>query len=235
MNDARSPAFRPPPLVFDERALGLVKWLALALMVVDHANFYLLDGSQPWMRAMGRVAMPLFAFVLGYNLGRPGALASGAYARTASRLLVFALLTTPAFIGVNALYAGWYPLNMMFALLVAVLAAWCVDRGGGWNVMAACVVVAVGGGMVEFWWPGAGLCLAIWAYRRRPSIVAGLAGVTCLAALSVVNGSHWAMAAVPVLALASFWRAPLPRARWFFYAFYPLHYTAIWAFLAWRA
>ena len=31
------------------------------------------------MYALGRVSMPLFAFDLGYNLARPGMLASGGY------------------------------------------------------------------------------------------------------------------------------------------------------------
>ena len=38
-------AFALPPLVFSEAALSALKWLALVLMVVDHANKYLLDSS----------------------------------------------------------------------------------------------------------------------------------------------------------------------------------------------
>ncbi len=49
-----------------------------------YPNKYLFDGSHPWMYALGRISMPLFAFVLGYNLARPGALASGSYSRTAA-------------------------------------------------------------------------------------------------------------------------------------------------------
>lgn len=225
-------SIRWPALELDERALCFLKWLALVLMVVDHANKYLYDGSQGWMYAAGRVAMPLFAFVLGYNLGRPGVLAAGGYQRTSVRLLVFGLLATPAFVHVNTLTGGWYPLNMMFALLAATVAAWLIERGGRWDVIGACLVIAWGGALVEFWWPAVGLCLAVWAYRRHPSPAAVAGFVLCLTALYLVNGNFWALAMLPVVAAARWWPVDLPRARLFFYAFYPLHLYAFWAYMA---
>ena len=97
------------PLAFSEASLSAAKWLALILMVIDHSNKYLFDGSQPWMYALGRISMPLFAFVLGYNLARPGTLASGGYRRLALRLAAFGLLATVPFIAINKLPAGWWP------------------------------------------------------------------------------------------------------------------------------
>ena len=52
-------------------------------MTLDHVNKHLLHASVPEPFAAGRLALPLFGFVLGGNLGRPGALASGGYSRTA--------------------------------------------------------------------------------------------------------------------------------------------------------
>lgn len=230
---ACAPASRLPALELSEQALSLLKWLALVLMVVDHTNKYVFDESQGWMYALGRVAMPLFAFVLGYNLGRPGLLASGAHRRLAQRLLIFGVLATPAFMHVNVLLAGWYPVNMMFGLLAAVVAVWLFERGGRWDVIGACLVIAWGGALVEFWWPAVGLCLAVWAYRRSPSWTSIAGAVACLLALYLVNNNFWALAAVPVIALARFWPVELPRARWFFYAFYPIHLWLFWAYLAW--
>ena len=233
MSTVAARPIRWPALELSEQALSFLKWSALVLMVVDHANKYLYDGSQGWMYAAGRVAMPLFAFVLGYNLGRPGVLAAGGYRRTSSRLLIFGLLATPAFVQVNTLMGGWYPLNMMFALLAAVVAAWLIERGGRWDTIAACLVIAWGGALVEFWWPAVGLCLAVWAYRRHPSPGAVAGFVLCLLALFLVSGNFWAFAVLPVLAAARFWPIELPRARWFFYAFYPLHLWGFWAYLMW--
>ncbi len=221
-----------PSLELDERSLVFLKWLALALMLVDHFNKYLLGGSSHWMYAAGRVSMPLFAFVLGYNLGRPGSLAVGVYRRVAGRLLVFGALATPVFGVINKLPGGWYPLNMMFALLVAVLGMWMIDRGGRW-IIGACLLTAWGGAFVEFWWPAMGLCLAVWAYRRRPSYASMFGFALCLALLYLINRNLWAMAAVPVIALASRWTATLPRAKWLFYWFYPAHLWLFWVYLTW--
>lgn len=230
---ADSPAaVRLPSLVLNESSLSMLKWLALLLMLVDHTNKYLFLEGQPWMYALGRISMPLFAFILGYNLSRPGTLESGAYRRTTLRLLAFGLLATPAFISVNHLMGGWYPLNILFALLVSVLAAWLFDVGGRWPIIGASLVVAWGGGMVEFWWPAVGIFLAVWSYRRSPSVGALLGGGLCLLSLYLINGNFWALAALPVIAASRFWVLDLPRIRWFFYAFYPAHLTAIWLYLA---
>lgn len=220
------------PLSFSEASLSAAKWLALVLMVIDHSNKYLFDGAVPWMFALGRVSMPLFAFVLGYNLARPGMLASGGYRRLALRLAAFGLLATVPFIVLNKLPTGW-PLNMMFTLLVAVLSAWLFDMRRPGATIAACLVLAWGGALGEYWWPAIGLTLCVWAYQREPSraLIAGF--FSCLVLLWFVNGNLWALAVLPVLyALRRWWRMVLPRAQWVFYAFYPLHLVAFWLFLS---
>ena len=85
----RAPVSTAPRLELSSGALEALKWLALLLMTLDHVNKHLLHASVPELFAAGRLALPLFGFVLGYNLARPGALASGGYSRTARRLAVF--------------------------------------------------------------------------------------------------------------------------------------------------
>nr|WP_317623819.1 TraX family protein [Acidovorax sp. SUPP3334]BDH38329.1 conjugal transfer protein TraX [Acidovorax sp. SUPP3334] len=219
------------PFAYSEASLSAAKWLALVLMVIDHSNKYLFEGAVPWMYAVGRISMPLFAFILGYNLARPGMLAGGGYRRLALRLTVFGLLATVPFMQLNKLGGGWWPLNMMFTMLVSVLAAWLFDLRRPVTVIAACLVIAWGGALGEYWWPAIGLSMAVWNYQRHPSrmLIAGF--LTCLALLWVVNGNLWALAAVPVLSLLQFWSIKLPRATWFFYVFYPLHLAALWLIL----
>jgi hypothetical protein len=226
-------ASRPlQPLVFSEASLSAAKWLALVLMVIDHCNKYLLDGSEAWMYALGRISMPLFAFVLGYNLARPGMLASGGYRRLALRLAVFGLLATAPFVAINKLPAGWWPLNMMFTLLVAVVTAWLFDKGRAGATIAACLVLAWGGALGEYWWPAVGLCLCVWAYQRRPSRGLVFGFLACLVLLYFVNWNLWALAAVPVLALLQRWPVMLPRAQWVFYSIYPAHLALIWWYVS---
>ena len=100
-------------------SLEALKWLALLLMTLDHVNKYLLHASVPELFAAGRLALPQFGFVLGYNLARPGAPASGGYSRTARRLGIFGSIATIPVIALGGLGWGWWPFNFMATLLVA--------------------------------------------------------------------------------------------------------------------
>lgn len=94
---------RAPALAFTDGRLEAVKWLALLCMLLDHVNKYLLAGAEPALFALGRLALPLFGFVLAYNLARPGALARGAYRRLLPRLAAFGALASPSFIALGGL------------------------------------------------------------------------------------------------------------------------------------
>jgi hypothetical protein len=50
--------------------LDVLKLIAIASMVIDHANTICFGSHYPTLRAMGRLAFPLFAFVLAYNFVR---------------------------------------------------------------------------------------------------------------------------------------------------------------------
>lgn len=88
--------------------------------------------------------------------------------------------------------------------------------------------VLVGGSSVEYWWPAVAFGLAVWSYTRRPSWAAAAVAVLACAALWFVNRNLWALAALPVLFLASRVDVRVPRLRWAFYAYYPLHLASLW-------
>ena len=70
----RAPVSTAPRLELSSGSLEALKWLALLLMTLDHVNKHLMHASVPELFAAGRLALPLFGFVLGYNLaaGRAG-------------------------------------------------------------------------------------------------------------------------------------------------------------------
>jgi len=224
----RVPVSTAPALLLSSGTLEALKWLALLLMTLDHVNKYLLHASVPELFAAGRLALPLFGFVLGYNLARPGALASGGYLRTARRLAVFGSIATIPFIALGGLGWGWWPLNIMATLLVATLCAWLIEVGGPVRLAAAAAVFIVGGALVEFWWPGLAACLLAWAYCRRPSWVTLALWVGALASLYVINGNLWALAAAPLIFAAGQVKLTVPRGRLGFYVYYPAHLAVLW-------
>lgn len=210
---------RVPPLAIADGSLEALKWLALVLMTADHVNKFLYHGTLPGIYEAGRTVLPLFAFVLGYNLARPGMLADGAFGRAAKRLAAYGFMATPPFVAL----VGWWPLNVLFTLLLAALVVWLLERGTIPASLVALAIFCVGGAFVEFWWFGAACCVAAWAYCRRPSAGRTLVWSLCLASLSLVNGNLWALAALPLILAARHVRLVLPRWRNVFYVYYPLH------------
>lgn len=225
---ADAPAAMPPRLTLSNGTLEGLKWLALVLMTGDHINKYLFNGTLPWLFEAGRLAMPIFATVLGYNLARPDALQRGRYTRTMARLVIAGSAASVPFLALGGLAAAWWPLNAMFTLLVVAAVAWLLDRGSKADRAAAVLLFAVGGSMVEFWWPAVALGLGIWFYARRPTWSAATVSVMACAALTLVNGNLWALLTLPLLLLASRADLPIPRVRWAFYGYYPLHLAALW-------
>ncbi|MCS8482967.1 TraX family protein [Pseudomonas aeruginosa] len=220
----------PPRLSIADGSIEALKWIALLLMTGDHVNKYLFNGTLPYLFEAGRLAMPVFVFVLAYNLARPGMAGQGAYKRTMFRLGLFGLLAMPAFVMLGSLMVGWFPLNIMFTLLVltAVVALAERARAGSYIAGAGAVLVFLwGGGLVEFWWPAIALGLACWWYCKSPSWIALLAAVAACFSLTWINGNPWALAALLLVVGASRINLNVPRLRWVFYAYYPAHLVAL--------
>jgi hypothetical protein len=232
--------FDLPRLALADGTVEALKWIGLLLMTIDHANKYLLHGSVPAMFAVGRLSLPLFAFVLAHNLARPGALAGAArvYPRTLARLAGAAAVATVPFTALGGLAAGWWPLNILATFAVSVAAMYLLLRGGAWRKACAIILVVMGGGLVEYWWPAIGMCLAAWYYCRRPSWTALTLWVVATLALNlngwafgrmpVANASMWALAAFPLIFAATRLKLRLPRMQWLFYAYFPLHLSVLW-------
>jgi hypothetical protein len=204
-------------------SLEALKWVALVFMAGDHVNKYLLDESSATLYALGRMVMPVFGFVLMFNLARPDALISNLHIRVMKRLTVFGVLATPAFVHL----VGWWPLNILATLLVATLIVHLLERGGMGHRALAVLVFIAGGAVVEFWWPALLCCLGAWAFVRKPTPGRFTLWAIGTASLTVINGNFAALAALPLIWGATQVDIPLRRSRWVFYGFYPAHLTVL--------
>lgn len=221
--------------------LTLLKIIAVLAMIIDHYNKFLNDGENAVMFGIGRIALPIFLFVLGYNLAH---IKPEHMLRIIRRLMFFGLLAIPAYnaMGGGILW-GWWPLNVLFLLagLVSVVYLWSpVDKLNRWRQLllrtGAVLVFLMTGLVAEFWFFG--LFLGLYIYRlfslgenaEKWRIAIRLLGVLIsLLILGVVNGNQWALASVPVIALVlALPEVRLPRGKWFFYWFYPAHLVALW-------
>ena len=216
-----------PRIVIAGHTLEAIKWIALILMTGDHVNKYLFNGTNAWLFNCGRLAMPLFVFVLAYNLARPDAFERGVYRRTIWRLFVVGCLSTPLYITLGNVVHGWWPLNIMFTLTSIAGVLLLIDRGAMSHYVVAFALFIVAGSLVEFCWPALALGVAISLYIRHPSwialglVIAGAGGVF------YVNGNGWAILAIPLAWAVCRVNLGVPRLQWAFYAYYPLHLLAL--------
>lgn len=214
-----------PRVRLEEGALSALKWLGLALMVLDHVDAFVFGRSLTWACALGRLVFPLFAFVVAYNLARPGALERGVHARMLYRLGLAGCIALPFHAELTGATWPWpVPGNIMFTFAVAVAAIWAVERRQ-WLLALAAVPASF---LVEYSFPGVVLVVVTWLWLRWPTLGGFLGVVIALGSLTVVNGSQAALWALPVVLLASGLQTRLPRAQWLFYAFYPAHLAAFW-------
>ena len=114
-------------------------------MIVHTMALLAQDWGLAFLFETGRVAMPLFVFVLAYNLARPDALARGAYPRCMKRLALFGALATPPFVALGGLAVWCYCKSPSWAALLfaplACAALWPVN-GNFWALAAIPVVIA---------------------------------------------------------------------------------------------
>lgn len=215
-------------------ARELLKWIALILMTGDHVAKVLDDGYIPVVSELGRIAFPLFALVLAYNLAQPGA----DVLKSVRRLLLWGIVAQPLH---GLAFGYWVPFNVLLSFALAAAAVWSIQQRQ-WTLLGMCVLVAPA--MVDYNWAGLVLVLAAWwlfrlrAVPQEPLQAAPRRGVrgwserrgVRIAALAASfaplcwwNGNGWALLALPVVALLANRDFPIPRTRWAFYLYYVGH------------
>lgn len=199
--------------------LELVKWVAVILMALDHINKYLFNWTIPGLFEAGRLAMPLFAFVLASHLANPD-FTKPNYIRLWRKLTFFGVISTPFFVALGGVH-GVLPLNILFTLLVASIVIFFIRSARLWY---AGLVFASAGLFVEFIWLGVATTVAAWLFLRSPDKAwTLLALLLTVAGLYFVNNNFYAVASLPAFYLLSKLPVQIPRLPYFFYMFYPSH------------
>lgn len=202
----------------------LLKWLAVILMTGDHAAKLLYGGYVPVVFELGRLAFPIFALVMAYNLAQPGA----DVAKSVKRLFVWGVIAQPVYVWA---FGALLPVNVLLSFALAAACVLCAQNRR-WGLLA--VLAGPLPLFVDYQWSGVVLVLAWWwAYKLRYESRVGLVdldalelrGWTAVCAfipLCLYNANAWALLALPVMQLSNF-DMQVPRTRWAFYIYYVVH------------
>lgn len=212
------------PLTLANGSLEALKWLALVAMTYDHVERLLLvpSGVGP-ATAFGRLAFPLFAFVLAHNLARPG-IGPAVYRRLLFRLSGFGLLAVPSY----QYFLGPLPLNILFTLALATLLIWCFESRTTWVGRIGFLGLLPASLLVEYSWYGIVLVLGLYCWCRFGLLWWTLAGLVLgFWALTLANGTAWGCWAIFLIIGASYLTLSVPRLKWIFYVYYPFHLSLL--------
>jgi len=163
-----------------DRALDLLKWLALLSMVLDHLRY--VGYSVDLLYVPGRLAFPWFCLAMAANLARASTVTSGGQWRYLGWLLLFSAVS-------EIPYRMFIPehdtLNVMPTLVLGLLVArgWQQPTLQSRLLAAGAVLLAVlFTQKLMFGFFGVLLPLALLLVIRRPWYYALLPGLVCLAA-----------------------------------------------------
>ena len=238
------------PLTLNYGNLEALKWLALILMTGDHINIFILKNSAPILMYIGRLVLPIFAFALAYSLAQPNALQFGVYRRVCIRLSIAGVIATAPYVEMR----GWQSLNILFTFLLGAFISQLILQQEAYKKslefpkrlkkigkitsfiqpnygLIALIMFIYLGWTVEYVWVGVVVFLSAWYFCRRPTYLSFFFCIVVLLALYPFSGGNfYALLAIPTIALFIKLNLTVPRIKYVFYIYYPLHLGLIYIY-----
>lgn len=227
-----------PSIKLTSAQVGWIKWLALISMVIDHAARILLATDSPAFlpcTTIGRLAYPLFAFLLAHNLMH----FSKSPRNYAIRLAVFALISQPVYMYT---FPESAPLNIFATLLFGLGLLIAFQRWQQAHTFKTALplgVLTLLGGLTGFAFEygtiGIVLPTVWWLWLQKPAGTYTLLLAIFLLALNHLTPQALAgVMALPLVVACTKKPFPAPPSmpRLFFYSFYPLHLLLLLLFKA---
>ena len=205
---------------------SVLKWIAVLTMVIDHVGAILFP-DQIWMRVIGRVAFPVYAYCLA-----EGFRYTSDYRRYLGRLALFAILSEIpfdlAFYGVPFSFAHQ---NVFFTLTLGLILLWVLERFREQLLLCAgafAVLCFLAQALHMDY--GAGGLLMVFAFylaQQGTSPWIGWGIFVFINLLGYAGGVQWA-AILALLPIGLYSGKAGKKKQRFFYWIYPLHLLLLW-------
>lgn len=205
---------------------SVLKWIAVLTMVIDHVGAILFP-DQIWMRVIGRVAFPVYAYCLA-----EGFRYTSDYRRYLGRLALFAILSEIpfdlAFYGVPFSFAHQ---NVFFTLTLGLILLWVLERFREQLLLCAgafAVLCFLAQALHMDY--GAGGLLMVFAFylaQQGTSPWIGWGIFVFINLFGYAGGVQWA-AILALLPIGLYSGKAGKKKQRFFYWIYPLHMLLLW-------
>lgn len=212
------------------RQQELLRWLAIACMVIDHVGAIFLDraDAQP-LRAIGRVAWPLFAYLLAYNVARRRV----PPAKYLPTLATFTLVSQlPHYLAFSSSWVSIIGTLLLGTTALHVLESRMHTQVSGLLLLSLTLLLSP---FVEYGTAGVLLIISLWWLLRYPQLLALLTTAFLLAAINWPH-ANWPFGFLSIAAVVLVSMLPdrfgLPRSGRLPWLFYPGHLLLL-AGIAW--
>lgn len=211
---------------------GLLKLVAIALMVVDHVGFQLM-GNDLVMRSIGRLSFPIFAWCV--VVGSEYTHDITAYMK---RMALFYFVSQPCY--VLAFGRAWTQHNIYLTLLLGLVAIWSLRDKQYWALpmtLLAAYFMSPNYGM-----DGVYVIILFYLVRRSKLLAALVMSAFCLwwgrdsIVIMRIGEFKLGMQSLAALSLPLIicpTHTHLRLNKYVFYAFYPAHLLVIYALKQW--
>lgn len=198
----------------------MLKLIALFTMVIDHLG-YVFFPEQEWMRWVGRITMPIFAYAIARGFH---------FTRDRKRYLIqLVILALASQIPYMLLFDKGWTLNMVFPWSLAVLALMIPVKYIHFTIIGVIALVMIPMDYSAF---VILLPMAIYHFwfKKRIAWLALVSALGVLALIALVSPPfQWfALAALPLIFLLEPFDRRVRLNKWLFYLFYPVHIVVLW-------
>lgn len=207
----------------------VIKIIACITMVFDHIK-YAIPITENWITVyLGRVAFPLFAFLI-----TEGYMHTSNLKKYIERLIVFGLISQIPFMLFRTLVGEWKMLNIMFTLLLGLLAITAYDKiSKKYISIPICIVLIILGELlkVDYGWFGVALVLILYVFKKQKYILP-FAYTVLLIVFFYYNKmlefhqiyiKYFIGYLIPLIFIMLYNGKKGKKIKYFFYAFYPVH------------
>jgi len=209
----------------------MLKIIAVLAMVVSHVGMFALSEYSNISFEIGRVAMPLFSFLLMYGYIHY----TSSPLKYLVRIFIVALVSQAPASQLFDIEGYIMSLNIMFTLFFGLLIVYLLDYGINskekkytyFSFYLAAILFMASGIFVDYFYLGLILIISYWSWLRFSSHQTLYAAMIATSLLNIPYGifvSVWGMGALVILYLVMNTKFKFPRInKWFFYLFYPVH------------
>lgn len=207
-----------------------LKIIACITMILDHIKYAIPETTCFLTQYFGRMSFPLFAFLVGEGYSHTSNLP-----KYYKRLILFALISQIPFMLFRTLVGQWQMLNILFTLLLGLIAITAFDKCGKRCVISIPIValcVFLGDLLnVDYGWYGVLTVFVLFVTRKQKwGRIVAFAGLNLIyyyprlfLAYSLPNLISYLCTSFPAILLL-FYNGKLGhKTKYLYYIFYPIH------------